>query len=209
MRKAPADLYSTSLPGLTSALQPLPDYAVAIICLIFATNIGFATLPLFRQPDACEDVPLTPSQRKLLGLPPMSRSATPREEQQYVTPPRFARSGAGTPRSTSSSIRAEAGDSPLSGRGGGGSGALDSSLRKSFSGSPFGSPTGSERRRLSYTSGRSSPLSISEFDAAGNISTPTKGSKASVGLNNKWLYEKGRPGPWGSPSGAGRNGLFS
>jgi nucleoporin POM34 len=124
----------------------------------------------------------------------MSRSATPLEEQQYVTPPRFSRSATPT-----SSLRGEPSDSPLSGRGV----ALDSSLRAV---SPFGSPLGSERRKLSYTSARSSPLSVSEFDAVGNLATPTKSGKATVGLNNKWLYEKGRASPRGSPS---RTGAFS
>lgn len=68
---------------------------------------------------------------------------------------------------------------------------------------------GSEaRRRLSYTSNRSSPLTVSEFEAMGNpVGSPSAGRKenrASVGLNNKWLYEKGRRGSGG---GAGRMGV--
>jgi nucleoporin POM34 len=135
----------------------------------------------------------------------MTRSATPAEEAQYVTPPRFSRSATPT-----SSLRGEVGDySPLSGRGSG----LDSSLRGS---SPFGSPLGggSERRKLSYTSSsaRNSPLSVSEFEAVGggSLATPTKGSKATLGLNNKWLYEKGRGSPSVSLRGSpGRVGGFS
>jgi nucleoporin POM34 len=76
------------------------------------------------------------------------------------------------------------------------------------SGSPYG---GGEGRRLSYTSGRSgrsSPLTVSEFEAMGNpaMGSPSGGRKenrASVGLNNKWLYEKGRRGS----GGAGRMGV--
>jgi nucleoporin POM34 len=46
---------------------------------------------------------------------------------------------------------------------------------------------------------RNSPLSISEFDAAGSVGTPSKvNQRASVGLNSKWLYEKGRASPTGS-----------
>ena len=73
------------------------------------------------------------------------------------------------------------------------------------SGSPYGVSGlrgAGERRRLSYTSTRSSPMSVSEFDAAGSVSTPSKANRASVGLNSKWLYEKGRASPnaWGSGS---------
>ena len=53
-----------------------------------------------------------------------------------------------------------------------------------------------ERRRLSYNFG------TSEFDAGGSMmgTTPTKiNNRASVGLNSKWLYEKGR----GSPGAVG------
>lgn len=166
--------------------------------LLFLLNIGLALRPLLRKPDACEDIPLTPSQRHLFGLPPLARPATPQEQEQYITPPRYARSASGTPRSSSSSLYAEVSGSPLN----------LSDRRTSFNGStPFRSPSGSplgglqphrggsgERRKLSYTANRNSPLSISEFDAAGSVSTPTKtaGNRASVGLNSKWLYEKGK-----------------
>lgn len=150
----------------------------------------------------------------------MSRPATPQEKEQYVTPPRFSRSN--TPRSSGSSVHAEVSGSPLSGRG---TPLEPGTFIKSASGSPFGStqrPTsamqsplntgalrsGGERRRLSYTSNRSSPLSESLFDTSGSMGTPTKSNKASVGLNNKWLYEKGRGSPR-SPASGSRSSLFS
>lgn len=182
--------------------------------LCFANGL-FACKPLLLSPDACEDIPLTPQQRKLLGLPPMTRPATPQEKEQYVTPPRFSRSA--TPRSASSSIRVGAGDSPLSGRGtpvdgngsfrmSGGGSPFNSTMQGS--GSPYGVQGSEARRRLSYTSNRSSPLTVSEFEAMGNpVGSPSAGRKenrASVGLNNKWLYEKGRRGSGG---GAGRMGV--
>lgn len=113
-------------------------------------------------------------------------------------------------------MRAFPSDSPLRGRG---SPMDGGSARRSFSGSPFGSqrpsllggsgfssPVGDMRgasaRRTSFNnSTRSSPLNTSDFDMAGNIGTPTKSNKASVGLNSKWLYEKGRGSPRGSMSG--------
>lgn len=204
-----------SLPTQWSrSIHPYPIYALWITRLLFLANIGLATLPLWRKPDACEDIPLTPSQRQLMGLPPMSRPATPQEKEQYVTPPRFSRSN--TPRSTSSSVRGEVSGSPLSGRGtpvdNSGSflrSSIDSQRR--MSGSPLtgGSAlkSGGERRRLSYTSNRSSPLSFSEFESSGSLQTPTKGSRPSMGLNNKWLYEKGRGSPRGSP-GASKSNLL-
>lgn len=164
--------------------------ALWTIRLLFTALIGVQCLPLFRKEDPCEDIPLTPAQRQLLGLPPMTRPMTPQELDQTVTPPRFSRSN--TPRSASST-QVNVSGSPLSER----SALLDSASRSPANGSPY-SPqlrSGGERRRLSYTSNRSSPLSISEFDAAGSVSTPTKGTRASVGLNNKWLYEKGRASP--------------
>lgn len=181
--------------------EPYSTYTLYLLRLFFALNITLASLPLLRPQDPCEDIPLTPAQRHYLNLPPMTRPATPQEQEQYVTPPRYSRSA--TPQSNTSSLRGNASDSPL-----------DSSLRRSTSGSPFGggqiqqqhraSPFGdSNRRRLSFQSTRSSPLSTSEFDAVGSISTPTKSSKASVGLNSKWLYEKGR----GSPRGSVGSGL--
>ncbi|SMR60180.1 unnamed protein product [Zymoseptoria tritici ST99CH_3D1] len=209
------------------ALHPYPSYILWAIRLVFFTNAFFAILPAVRTADACEDIPLSPKQRSLLGLPPMSRPATPQEKEQYVTPPRFARSS--TPRSAGNTgMRAEGLDSPLSGRGtplntsgtGGsirapGSGSpYNSGLYRSVSGSGGmgGSGSGmqsaaeSTRRRLSYTNTRSSPLTVSEFEAMGQ-GTPSK--RASVGLNNKWLYEKGRTaGPKSTPGGGRMGSLF-
>ncbi|USW51739.1 Putative nuclear pore complex component [Septoria linicola] len=204
------------------AVYPYPRYAVWTIQAVMALNIAVATLPLWRKPDACEDVPLTPQQRKLLGLPPMTRPATPAEKQQHVTPPRFSRSN--TPNSRTSSLNATRGASPLSGRGTPidasgsfrpshsashsqwGSPAQGNQLRRTESGNSLLGPetscgSGGERRRLSYTAfTNSSPLDISSFESLGRVETPTKEKKASVGLNNKWLYERGR----GSPSGSAR-----
>ncbi|KAK4544230.1 hypothetical protein LTR36_004440 [Oleoguttula mirabilis] len=195
------------------ASEPYTLYTLYLLRAFFTLNLALALAPLFRPQDACEDIPLTPAQRHHLGLPPMTRSATPQEKEQYVTPPRYSRST--TPQSSSSSMRALASDSPLSGRNT--SPALDGSTgisRRSVSGSPFGSQrpasplaaglrdgAGEQRRRLSFQSTRSSPLGTSEFDAVGSIGTPTKSGKASVGLNSKWLYEKGRGSPRASMNG--------
>ncbi|KAF2754806.1 hypothetical protein EJ05DRAFT_503750 [Pseudovirgaria hyperparasitica] len=174
---------------------------------VFLGNAIYALKPLYTKADDLSDIPLTPSQRALLGLPPSNAPLTP--GSQYITPPRYARS---TPRSASSlgsSVRAQPGtarsanSSPLAGRG---------QESNSFSPSPLkrdSSPllkrrTGEDAtRRLSY--GSQSPLAVSHFmDSTTSFGgstpptpTPASASKpASVGLNNKWLYERGR----GSPS---------
>ncbi|KAF2728176.1 hypothetical protein EJ04DRAFT_504529 [Polyplosphaeria fusca] len=193
---------------------PYNTWAVLLIRLTLLFNIAQALLPLARRltPDTIADIPLTPSQRQAMGLDP--NIATPQTpgsayaSPNYVTPPRYAKS---TPRSSfgTPSEQQRMSVSPRSGspRGGG--------LAKSTSNSPFsprtGSPLfqkavggGSATRRLSYDT-RNSPLGGSLFgeSGVGNApGTPTPGTgKASVGLNNKWLYEKRRDSP--------RSGFFN
>lgn len=172
---------------------------------LLVVNIGVALLPLARRyyPDDIADIPLTPSQRQSMGLDP--NVATPQTpgsayaSPNYVTPPRYQKS---TPRSSFSNSADRTGQSPLSG-------SPRASMAKSTSNSPFspntGSPLfqkalggGSATKRLSYDS-RGSPLSSSLFgdsSASNTPGTPTPGTgKASVGLNNKWLYEKRRDSP--------------
>lgn len=172
---------------------------------LLVVNIGVALLPLARRyyPDDIADIPLTPSQRQSMGLDP--NVATPQTpgsayaSPNFVTPPRYQKS---TPRSSFSNSADRTGQSPLSG-------SPRASMTKSTSNSPFspntGSPLfqkalggGSATRRLSYDS-RGSPLSSSLFgdsSASNTPGTPTPGTgKASVGLNNKWLYEKRRDSP--------------
>lgn len=163
-----------------------------------------ACSPLFRAKDEIEDIPLTPSQRSLLGLKPCSVPLTP--GQQYITPPRYARSS--TPRSGAATQR-PTGGSPLSARAASPSSLDRSTLgqTKAASGSPFSSSPlmqkaiggASAARRLSY--GTSSPLDLAASASGTTLSaTPTTGiasGKASVALNSKWLYERGRSSPNG------------
>ena len=195
-------------------------YPLLLLRVFTLLNVFLALTPLFRPKDACEDIPLTPAQRHHLGLPPMTRPATPQEESGWVTPPRYSRSG--TPASSStSSVRGVSDSSPLGGRGN--NTPLESSVRRSVSGSPYGgalqqraSPLpssfrnnnnsgGDGSRRLSFQS--SFVTGPSELEQAGSsygIGTPTRtGKQASVGLNSKWLYERGRGSPRGSPRGSG------
>ncbi|EDN91786.1 hypothetical protein SS1G_07647 [Sclerotinia sclerotiorum 1980 UF-70] len=75
------------------------SFRVMEFCLIF--NIVVALRPFYAKRDDMEDIPLTPAQRKLLGLKPSSRPATPGSE--YVTPPRYRRTS--TPLSSSPANR--------------------------------------------------------------------------------------------------------
>jgi nucleoporin POM34 len=182
------------------------EWTLFLFRLIFLVNLTRAFVPLARRyfPDDLADIPLTPSQRQAMGLepgvpfpqPPGSGYASP----NYVTPPRYQKS---TPRS---SFGAQGSQSPLSG-------SPRASLGMSTSNSPFspstGSPLfqkavngGSAAKRMSF--GGSTPGSSffgeSSSSAAPSTPTPSTG-KASVGLNNKWLYDKRRDSP--------RSSLFS
>jgi len=150
-------------------------------------NIGRALLPLFRPRDDIADIPLTPAQRKLLGLPPSSRPATP--GSAYSTPPRYSRtpSLAGSPvslksyassptpnlASPGSITNSPVAASPLLQKA---VGVAMGGARKSSFGSP--GPLGASTATSLFGDGPATP-------------TPA-GKRSSVSLNNKWLYEKGR-----------------
>jgi nucleoporin POM34 len=189
--------YAAYVPPLAALPLALTD----MVLLLISTPINAvvrAVPPLVRRyyPDDIADIPLTPSQRASMGLKadmlspgtPGSAYASP----NYVTPPRYQRS---TPRSSSFSNNDH---SPLSG-------SPRNSFALSTSNSPFspnasaGSPlfqkalNSSTTRRLSYAG---SPMSSSLFGDSSSSATPgtptPSTGKASVGLNNKWLYEKRR-----------------
>ncbi|EMD92226.1 hypothetical protein COCC4DRAFT_130124 [Bipolaris maydis ATCC 48331] len=166
---------------------PFSAWAILAVRIIFAANIVIAFLPLVRRyyPDDIADIPLTPSQRASMGLkadvhaPPTPGSAY--ASPNFVTPPRYQRS---TPRSNSFSNQDY---SPFNG-----------SPRPNLGGSTSNSPfnlSGSAAKRLSYNSSMSSSL-FGDSSSSVTPGTPTPSTgKASVGLNNKWLYEKRRDSP--------------
>lgn len=183
---------------------PYSAWFVALIRLVFVVNIAIAFGPLIRRyyPDDIADIPLTPSQRASMGLKagvatphtPGSAYASP----NYVTPPRYQRS---TPRSAGYSQADFTSQSPLTGSPR--AGFATSSSNSPFSPNATGSPLfqkalagGGATKRLSYGG---SPMNSSLFgDSSSSAlpSTPTPATgKASVGLNNKWLYEKRRDSP--------------
>lgn len=159
-------------------------------------------LPLFRTQDAIVDIPLTASQRALLGLDPSV--ATP---GSYVTPPRYARSA--TPRSGDMQLRSGSAGSPS---------PFSSSLGFRETSSPF-SPIASPLLQKAVSGRRMNTLSGSQQGAASGrelyeslgrdnagaipgTPTPLGGGKGpSVALTNRWLYERGRRSSGhGSPS---------
>ncbi|KAL2040540.1 hypothetical protein N7G274_006519 [Stereocaulon virgatum] len=178
---------------LNQLAQPLSTPLLLLFYLLGLYNITIAILPLLRKTDELADIPLTPTQRKLLGLDP---NATPpfTPGTQYITPPRYPRSP--TPRTISPANRSSGGDrgTPVSG---------SPSYGRDVADSPTGSPlwskaVGSTRelgRRSSY--GSPSPLGPGLGGRDGSVlgmpNTPSPtGRGASVGLNSKWLYHRGR-----------------
>lgn len=174
-------------------------WSFIIVSILPVWNVGMACAPLLRNPDDMSDIPLTPAQRKLLGLPPSSKPEAP--NTVYSTPPRYAR----TPSLAGSTRKASPSSSPLVSANG-------SPSTSRMTGSPY-SPVASPllqksvgyngRRSFSQGSG-GSPLSASTANILGasfNSSvfseppatpSPPGGKRMSVGLNNKWLYERGR-----------------
>ncbi|KAG6006230.1 hypothetical protein E4U21_007193 [Claviceps maximensis] len=178
---------------LPSTFRTYLSWAWFIFQIVPFVQIVLACLPLVRAKDDLADIPLTAAQRKLLGLSPSSAPPTP--DAQFSTPPRYSR----TP-SIAGSVgsRGSYSGSPLSGRGSpnlqgswGATGSQYSSLsspllQKNLAG--FGNT-----RRSSF--GSISPFAQS---TASNMCpdpgspSPSAGKRTSVGLNSKWLYERGR-----------------
>lgn len=176
--------------------------------LVLLYALGTSLRPYWARKDDMTDIPLTPTQRKLLGLSTASAPATP--GSAYSTPPRYART---TPRSGSSRA-AVIGSSPLD-RSGSGSPIAGSPLAGRGVGSPYGfsgfgsSPVGSPlvrkamegRRWSSGASGLRDTINKNESlfsDSTGTPSlpsspTPGNGSRnPTVALNSKWLYQRGK-----------------
>ena len=174
-------------------IQPVARPLLWLLYLLGIYNIAMALLPLVKKKDELVDIPLTPTQRSLLGLDPRA-TPPPTPTTQYSTPPRYPRSP--TPRNISPATRNNSTyGTPITG---------SPSFGREGSGSPTGSPlwqkaVGRARdpaRRSSY--GSPSPLGPGFGGKEGSIlgapstPSPSAGKGASVGLNSKWLYNKGR-----------------
>ncbi|KAG9242938.1 nuclear pore complex component [Calycina marina] len=164
------------------------------LVLILGYNTYLAVSPAMRTPDDLSDIPLTPAQRKLLGLPPTSKPPTP--GSQYSTPPRIARTP--TPSASPINMMESFSNSPRSGnpKSGSVSGSPFSPGQSSYVQKAVGGAGFDGSRRQSY----GSPSPLGPAGSRGNISimempstpTPLASKGTSVGLNNRWLYEKGR-----------------
>ncbi|KAH6626424.1 nuclear pore complex component-domain-containing protein [Chaetomium sp. MPI-SDFR-AT-0129] len=202
--------------AISTVLKQNSSWLTATLFVIPLFNIGIALLPLWRPKDDLSDIPLTPAQRKLLGLPPSGQPPTP--NSAYSTPPRYSRtpSLAGSPAAasiksyTSSPLSNLASPSPGQypsprfGNNGNNNNISPSKYAPgqspySYSPSPSNvSPllqkaTAAGGRRSSF--GSTSPLNASTSSSVfgEGPATPTPaGKRSSVGLNSKWLYAKGR-----------------
>ncbi|KAF2816488.1 uncharacterized protein BDZ99DRAFT_137234 [Mytilinidion resinicola] len=182
---------------LTRSMSPYDFYVMLAVRLVLLYSIGIQFWPLFKPKDDLSDIPLTPSQRAAMGLDPNIRTPqTP--DSSYVTPPRYSRS---TPRSSmSNNSGRKLSQSPLSGSPISGSPVGRSNSPFSPSSPLLHKAVGGGAQRRLFGTGQS-PLSTSYFgesSASNTPGTPTPApapSKASVGLNNKWLYDKGRGSP--------------
>ncbi|RKU47087.1 hypothetical protein DL546_000033, partial [Coniochaeta pulveracea] len=105
---------TSKLPSSWFSAQTLTyaSWTYLTLQLIPVINILLALLPLFRQIDDLSDIPLTPAQRKLLGLPPSSAPPTP--SSTIATPPRYKRTPS---QAGSASSHKSYNSSPLSGNG--------------------------------------------------------------------------------------------
>ncbi|KAJ5716508.1 hypothetical protein N7493_008419 [Penicillium malachiteum] len=175
------------------------EFTLLLVQLFFAANVLIALYPLFRPKDDLSDIPLTPTQRALLGLDP---TATPpgTPGTTYVTPPRYrvstSRKGSpasqsGSPLSATPTFSERRGSSstpfspitsPLFHKAVA-NGGRETGRRQSFgSSSTFGRSTGSFGESTMSTMSSIGPSTPS----------PLSGKRTSLGLSNKWLYERSR-----------------
>ena len=151
--------------------------------------------------DNITDIPLTPSQRALLGLDPY---AAPRDTpaSECITPPRYPRIS--SPRSGSPASRGSNSTHSPSSRNGspslgwdGGESPFSASASSIWQKS-VGGPRDSLRR---HSFGSPSPLSAgvnSKDIAAATVPatpSPLGGRSPSVVLNSRWMYNRGRVAP--------------
>lgn len=184
--------FAFRLPGLFypgKALYPYAEWVYWALQLTFAFNIIMACRPLLIAGDKFDDIPLTPAQRKLLGLPASSAPLTP--GSHFSTPPKYARTP--TPLSGSPVATGSYSNSPLSGKGSPNGGIpfspnTSQMLQKSTGGGLGGN------RRASY--GSPSPLgpagSRMNLPETPGSPSPAMKTGGGIALNSKWLYDKSR-----------------
>lgn len=167
-------------------------WVLVVVRLYLIGLIAHALRPLFFAPDDFSDIPLTPTQRSLLNLPPLptSKASTPASTpgSGILTPPRLPRSPATSTRSRSLSASIE----PSTTRAVGGSSPV------TFSTPPRFSPSASQR------SASGSPLGMSIRDRSPLADSIGLGRSNSVGAGYSPSL-RGRGKRW-SLGGAGSSG---
>lgn len=157
--------------------------------------------PLVKPKDNITDIPLTPSQRALLGLDPLSGPPdTPASE--CITPPRYPRMS--TPRSGSPASRGSNSTRSHSSRNGspslggdGGESPFSASASSIWQKSVGGSRDSLRRNSFGSPSPHNAGVNSKDITAAVTPKTPSPlgGRSPSVVLNNRWLYNRGRVAP--------------
>ncbi|KAI0403176.1 nuclear pore complex component-domain-containing protein [Xylaria palmicola] len=169
------------------------EYTYYTLLAVPLLNIALNLWPLLRAKDDFSDIPLTPGQRKLLGLPPSSTPPTP--GSAYSTPPRYMRTPSG---SGSGASRRSFSSSPMLNR----SPSNQGSPTPAGNGSGLASPSNHLLQKAMFSArlslGSSSPIGggistgASVFGSSPETPSPSPvGKRSSVPLNSKWRYEKG------------------
>ncbi|OAL18776.1 hypothetical protein AYO20_11696 [Fonsecaea nubica] len=210
-----SDVYYRSVPPLLSSSgiadpTQISRTALLIIRLLFCLNIILLLrpiMPYISKKDQITDIPLTPSQRSLLGLnPSANQGQSPAgSAASYVTPPRYRRlsasfggsptQGYGSGSTDRRSISANYSSSPLSTSRYtlGFSPTPSQSLRRTASGSPFSpSPTASPLFHKAVSQNQSSQFLDGEF-GTNNHSSFGAISGGNSGLNRSQSLRERRP----------------
>jgi nucleoporin POM34 len=133
--------YATSPLNDIHPSPTIASYTLTLLRLYVLLNIALTLRPLspyLAKTDTLTDIPLTPSQRSLLGLTPSPSPAT--ASTGYITPPRYRRSSGSF---TSSSLNSNT-STPTSGR--------------SISANYASSPLSSSRYTLGFSPGTQTPF---------------------------------------------------
>jgi nucleoporin POM34 len=192
---------SNRIHSVSADLKSYIAWSYLALQLVPVVNIVVAFLPLFRRQDDLADIALTPGQRKLLGLPPSSTPPTP--NSAISTPPRYSRTpslaGSATSNKSHTSSPLSGNGSPASDRRRSGSPYSPSAASPLFQKAVTGGFGGGRKSSFGSPSqlGASTATSLFGGDGPGTPS-PLAGKGSSVGLNNKWLYERGRKRPSGN-----------
>ncbi|RMZ92732.1 hypothetical protein DV736_g31, partial [Chaetothyriales sp. CBS 134916] len=184
--------YNTLQHGLSLALSLMPlspdsaasiaSYALYGLILLFLANIllSLRSLLPYSKPASYDDIPLTPSQRQLLGLPP-SNAPTPQSNSggsanrsPFITPPRYSRR-------LSSSSASYSPCSQLTGA------SADSTDRFSILGNYSPSPLSTSRYTVGFSSPANGSASTRRRTASGSPFSP---GMSSSNVNGSPLFHK-------------------